>query len=83
MTFGLKNATTIFSCVVVVAFKFYIHNFLEVYFNDWTIFGLLKKHVSIMHLMLDTCQKYQISLNLKKCVFYIPFGIFLGHIFCK
>jgi len=30
MPFGLKNAPAIFSCVVVVAFKEFIHKFLEV-----------------------------------------------------
>lgn len=45
MPFGLKNAPAIFSRVVIVAFKEYIHKFIEVYFSDWTIFGLLKKHV--------------------------------------
>lgn len=34
MIFGLKNAPAIFSRVVVVAFKEYIHQFLEVYFDD-------------------------------------------------
>ncbi len=42
MPFGLKNALVIFSRVVVVVFKEYIHKFLEVYFDDWTVFGLLK-----------------------------------------
>lgn len=54
MLFGLKNALVIFSCVVIDVFKEFIHNFLEVYFNDWTIFGLVKRHVSSLHLMLDT-----------------------------
>lgn len=45
------------------------------------MFGLLKKHASNLCLMLDTGIKYQISLNLKKCVFCVPFGILLGHIF--
>jgi len=45
MPFGLKNAPVIFSRVVVVAFKEYIHKFLEVYFDDSTIFGLLKEHI--------------------------------------
>ena len=65
MPFGLKNAPAIFSPVVVDAFKEFIHKFLEVYFDDWTIFGLLKKQVSNLRLMLGTCRKYQISLNLK------------------
>jgi len=34
MPFGLKNAPTIFSRVVVAAFKEFIHKFLEVYFDD-------------------------------------------------
>lgn len=33
--------------------------------------------------MLDTCRKYQISLNLRKCIFCVPFGILLGHVVCK
>lgn len=78
--FGLKNAPTIFSCVVIVAFKEFIHKFLEVYSDDWTIFGLVKHHVTSLHLMLDTCQRYQIVLNLKKCLFCVPFGTLQGHV---
>ena len=33
--------------------------------------------------MLEKCWQYQISLNLKKCIFYAPFGILLGHIVCR
>ena len=32
--FLLKNAATIFSRIVVVAFKYFIHKFLEVYFDE-------------------------------------------------
>ena len=48
MPFGLKNAHVIFSRVVVVVFKEYIHKFVEVYFYDWTVFGLSKKHVEAL-----------------------------------
>jgi len=34
MPFGLNNTPAIFSCVVVAAFKEFIHKFLEVYFDD-------------------------------------------------
>jgi len=54
MPFGLKNALTIFSRVVVAAFKEFIHKFLEVYLDDWTIFGLIKKHTASLRLMLNT-----------------------------
>lgn len=83
MPFGLKNAPAIFLCVVIVVFKKFIHKFLEVYFDDWIVFGLVKHHVASLCLMLDTCRRYQIALNLKKCLFCVPFGTGLGHVVCR
>ena len=82
MPFGLKNAPVIFSSVVVEVCKEYIYKFVEVYFDDWIVFGLLKKHVEALRLMLAKCRKHQISLNFKKCIFCVPFRILLGHIVC-
>eukprot|EP00253_Pinus_taeda_P029195 PITA_29195 len=79
----LKNVPTIFSRIIFAAFKEYIHKFLEVYLDDWTVFGLVKHHVASLRLMLDTCQRHQIALNLKKCTFQVPFGNLLGHVVCK
>jgi len=83
MLFGLNNAPTIFSLIVIAAFKDFIHKFLEVYFEDWTMFRLVKCHVASLRLMLDTCRIYQIVLILKKCLFCLPFGILLGHVVCR
>jgi hypothetical protein len=83
MSFGLKNAPTIFSRVVIVVFKKFIHQFLEVYLDDWTIYSLLKDHVAVLRMMLERCKQCQISLNIKKHIFRTPFGILLGHIVCK
>jgi hypothetical protein len=33
--------------------------------------------------MLDKCRQCQIALKLKKCIFFSPFGVLLGHIVCK
>ena len=55
MPFGLRNAPTIFSRVVVVVFKEFIHKFLEVYFDDWTVYELMDKHVRALRLMLAKC----------------------------
>ena len=82
MPFGLKNALAIFSHVVIEAFKDFIHKFLEVYFDEWTVFWLVKCHVASLRLMLDTWRRYQIVLNLKKCLFCVPFGTLLGHVVC-
>ncbi len=83
MPFRLKNEPMIFSRVVITTFKDFIHNFLEVYFDDWMVFKLVKHHVASLRLMLDTCQRYHIVLNLKKCLFCVPFKILLGHVVCK
>jgi len=56
--FGLKNTSAIFSRVVIVAFKDFIHKFLEVYFDNQIVFGLEKCDVESLNLMLDTCQRY-------------------------
>ena len=82
MPFGLKNAFAILYRIVVVSFKDFIHKFLEVYFDDWTIFGLIKDHIESLRIMMERCRQYQILLNLKKCIFCAPFGILLGHVVC-
>ena len=56
--FGLKNAPTIFSRIVVVAFKYFIHKFLEVYFDDWIVFGLIKDHIESLKMMLKRSRQY-------------------------
>jgi hypothetical protein len=56
MHFGLKNAPVIFSRVIIVSFKEFIYQFLEVYMDDWTIYGLLKDHVEVLRLMLERCR---------------------------
>jgi hypothetical protein len=83
MPFGLKNAPTIFSRVVFEAFKEFLHKFLEAYFDDWTVFSILQNHIECLRLMLDKCRQSQIALNLKKCIFFSPFRVMLGHIVCK
>jgi len=42
---------------VVTTFKEFIHKFLEVYFDDLTIFGLLKDRIENMRLMLEKCRE--------------------------
>jgi hypothetical protein len=83
MLFGLKNAQALFSRVVIIAFKEFIHQFLEVYLDDLTIYSLLKDNVEVLRLMLERCRQCQILLNIKKCIFGTPFGILLGHIVWK
>jgi len=81
--FGLNNAPIVLSRVVVATFKEFIHKFLKEYLDNWMVFSLLKDHIDIFHLILDRCRLSQIYLNIKKCIFYVPFDISLGHVVCK
>ena len=54
MPFGLKNSlVVIFSRIVVKAFQEYIYKTMAVYFDDWTIYYMLKNHCKWLRLMLE------------------------------
>ena len=58
MPFGLKNAPAIFSQVVVHVFKYFIQKFLQVYMDDWTIYGIIRDHIDNLPLMLERCRQH-------------------------
>jgi hypothetical protein len=82
MPFGLNNSPVVFSMIVIETFREFIHKFIEVYMDDWTVYSMLKEHVALIHLIFDRCRELQISLNLIKCIFCVPHGNLLGHIVC-
>ena len=83
MPFGLKNAPAVFFRIVVKTFQEYIYKTMPVYFDDWTIYSMLKYHCKWLRLMLEICWQIHLSLNIRKCIFVTPIGILLGHIVCK
>ena len=56
---------------------------MAVYFDDWTIYSMLKDHCRWLRLILERCRQIQLSLNIRKCIFLTPIGILLGHIVYK
>lgn len=80
IAFGMKTVLAIFSGFIIAAFKEFIHKFLEVYFDEWTMFGLVKCHVESLRLMFDTFRRYWIALNLNKFIFCVPYGILIAHV---
>ena len=56
---------------------------MGIYFDDWTIYNMLKDDIKWLRLMLERCRQIQLSLNIKKCIFATPIGILLGHVVCK
>ena len=57
MPFGLKNAPTVFSRIVVKAFQEYIYKSMGVYFDDWIIYNMLKDHIKWLRIMLERCKQ--------------------------
>ena len=57
MPLGLKNVPAIFSRIVVKAFQEYIYKSMGVYFEDWTIYSMLKDHIKWLRLMLERCRQ--------------------------
>jgi hypothetical protein len=45
MPFRLKNMPTVFSRIVFKAFQEYIYKTMAIYFDDWTIYSLLRNHI--------------------------------------
>ena len=60
MPFGFKNIPSIFSRIIVATFKDFIHKILEVYFDDWMVFGIIKDHIESLRMMLERCRQYEI-----------------------
>ena len=56
---------------------------MGVYFDDWTIYSMMKDHIKWLRLMLERYRKILLSLNKKKCIFATPISILLGHVVCK
>lgn len=55
MPFRLKNQPVVLSRIVVSAFRDYMHMFLEVYMDDWTVYSMVKKHSSFLRIMFSLC----------------------------
>jgi hypothetical protein len=68
---------------MIATFYDFIHQFLELYLDDWNVYNLLREHIGILILMLERCMQLHISICMQKCIFYVPFGNFLGHIVCQ
>lgn len=66
--------------MILEIFKDFIDKSLEVYLDDWALFGCLNNHISGLRMMLNKCKEMGVSLNLEKCHFLQSFGKLLGHI---
>nr|GEX17395.1 reverse transcriptase domain-containing protein [Tanacetum cinerariifolium] len=80
MPFGLCNAPGTFQRCMMVIFHDMIKKNIEVFMNDFSMFGnLFQSCLSHLEKMLKRCEDTNRCLNWEKSHFMVKEGIFLGH----
>jgi hypothetical protein len=83
MMFGLKTAPATFQQIIMEIFEEYILGFMQVFLDDFAVFGSQKMHWQHVEMCLQKCRGARVSLNPAKCAFAVTSGILLGHIVSK
>ncbi|XP_075486211.1 uncharacterized protein LOC142525806 [Primulina tabacum] len=80
MPFGLCNAPATFQRCMTVIFHDMTENFLEIFMDDFSIFGSsFNECLENLNLVLVRCEESNLVLNWEKCHFMVQEGIVLGH----
>ncbi|KAL3687533.1 hypothetical protein R1sor_013842 [Riccia sorocarpa] len=79
MPFGLCNAPATFQRLMTNIFRDYLRDFLEIFIDDFCVFGRIEDHLFYLRLTSEKCRANGLSLHPEKCFFGVPEGILLGH----
>ena len=81
MPFGLKNAGGTYQRAATALFHDMIHKEVKVYVDDMMVKSETREgHFKALDKFLARLEKYNLRLNLKKCIFGVTSGKLLGHI---
>ncbi|CAM8892590.1 unnamed protein product [Rhodiola kirilowii] len=81
MSFGLCNAHDTFQRVVTSIFSDMIGTFIEVFMDDFTVYGdTFDACLENLSTVLTRCVSMNLVLNYEKCHFMVTHGVVLGHI---
>ena len=83
MMFGLKTAPATFQRIISEVFMEYIPAFMQVFLDDFAVYGMRKDHLHHLRLCLERRRTARLSLNPAKCAFGVTSGALLGHIVSK
>ena len=83
MPFGLKNAPPTYQRIVNQIFKDYLNDFMKLFLDDFSVYSDVATHLPKLRLVFERCKQYCVSLNLNKCIFYVPSSVILGFIVCQ
>jgi hypothetical protein len=79
-SFGLCNAPATFQKVGTQIFKKDLNNFMQVFIDDFSIYGQKEKHLNHLKKCMIRCRNNGINFNPEKCAFCVNLGVLLGHI---
>eukprot|EP00253_Pinus_taeda_P005550 PITA_05550 len=80
LPFGLCNAPATFQRAVLAIFADLVHECVEVYMDDFTIYGnTYDDCLNNIEKVLKTCIETNLSLSNEKCYMMLTEGIVLGH----
>jgi len=67
MPFGLCNVPSTFQKAITKTFKKYLNKFMQVFLDDFNVYGDKKDHLNQLQKCLEECKRNGISHNPKKC----------------
>ncbi|CAM6094694.1 unnamed protein product [Calypogeia fissa] len=79
MPFGLCNAPGMFQRLMMNVFHDYLRRFLEIFIDDFAVFGKVVDHARYLKLTFQRCREVGLRLHPGKCFFGVNEGILLGH----
>ena len=72
-----------FKRIIAKIFGDFIHAFMQVFLNDFVVYGMRRDHLRHLWLCLERCRVACLSLNPAKYSFGITNRALLGHIVSK
>ena len=80
MPFGICKAPSIFLRRMMTIFFEYIDNFMEVFMDDFSVFGSsFDVCLANLSIVLKRCEEVNLDLSWEKSHFMVQKGIVLGH----
>ena len=80
MMFGFKTAPTTFQRIITEIFNEYIPAFMQVFLDDFAVYGQRLEHLTQLLLCLNRFCQARLSLNPAKCAFLVTSSNLLEHI---
>ena len=80
MPFELRNAPATFQPVMIEAFHEYVCKYMEIFLDNFAVFGNDENHANYLQKCFDKCREFNISINAANLVFLMPFGRLVGYI---